>query len=400
MAPQTGVQVFRVALRTKPNENRDAKQVPTYRARRTHKKSRGGCLACKDKHKKCDEIRPRCSACSKRDSYCRYPDDERQQGSGSSKALIPRPSIDGQRLKFTTPFVLLHTGQHTEHDLLLLDHFVKSTTKDLQGQNATFVYATKALELAKEKSYLMHAAIAQAACHLNQLNPDDPKFRMAEAFHTQLASRGLCEAVNRINGLKDSDAVLTTAMLVNGISFCSAEYRDDEFVPQWWWLRVQLGLRELLARTSPYHSESMWKSLFDASDSFQICEPPTNDLAQRIADFCGISDSSTAENCVYFEPVRWLWPIVTRPPRKKYLLLYLRFIGSITNEFVDLLEARDEKALLIFGHWLALMCSINEWWSVRRTRRECWKICDFLLNKLRGPDLELLEFPAQACGYL
>ena len=183
---------------------------------------------------------------------------------------MPRNPNGDARLSFTTPAVLLQTGQHTEHDLILLNHFVKSVEVQLEGKPTAFVYTTKAIELAKEKPCLMHAAIAQAACHLNQVNPDEPKYRMAEAFHVQLSSRGLRDAVMSINGLKDSDAVLTTSMLINGIAFCAAEYRDDRHNPNWTWLRIQIGLGDLLARTSPYHPDSMWKFLFAASNAFEI----------------------------------------------------------------------------------------------------------------------------------
>ncbi|PYH45579.1 Zn(II)2Cys6 transcription factor [Aspergillus saccharolyticus JOP 1030-1] len=44
-----------------------------YRLRRTHEKSRNGCLRCKQQRKKCDEFRPGCSRCTKRSYRCRYP---------------------------------------------------------------------------------------------------------------------------------------------------------------------------------------------------------------------------------------------------------------------------------------------------------------------------------------
>ncbi|OJJ97445.1 hypothetical protein ASPACDRAFT_53670 [Aspergillus aculeatus ATCC 16872] len=48
-------------------------QVSGYRLRRTHEKSRNGCLRCKQQRKKCDENRPSCSRCTKRSYTCRYP---------------------------------------------------------------------------------------------------------------------------------------------------------------------------------------------------------------------------------------------------------------------------------------------------------------------------------------
>ncbi|KAE8139266.1 hypothetical protein BDV38DRAFT_281428 [Aspergillus pseudotamarii] len=44
-----------------------------FRLRRTHEKSRNGCVRCKQQRKKCDELRPRCSRCTKRMYRCRYP---------------------------------------------------------------------------------------------------------------------------------------------------------------------------------------------------------------------------------------------------------------------------------------------------------------------------------------
>ncbi|RAK97290.1 Zn(II)2Cys6 transcription factor [Aspergillus ibericus CBS 121593] len=47
-------------------------QVSGYRIRRAHEKSRNGCLRCKQQRKKCDELRPSCSRCTRRSCPCRY----------------------------------------------------------------------------------------------------------------------------------------------------------------------------------------------------------------------------------------------------------------------------------------------------------------------------------------
>ncbi|RGP68915.1 c6 transcription factor [Fusarium sporotrichioides] len=43
------------------------------RSRRSHTKSRHGCLGCKQRRKKCDEQRPQCSRCLDKDIPCEYP---------------------------------------------------------------------------------------------------------------------------------------------------------------------------------------------------------------------------------------------------------------------------------------------------------------------------------------
>jgi hypothetical protein len=55
MSALSGMQVFRVSLNPKPGSDADKTvdlDVGTYRARKPHKKSRGGCIACKQKRKK------------------------------------------------------------------------------------------------------------------------------------------------------------------------------------------------------------------------------------------------------------------------------------------------------------------------------------------------------------
>lgn len=44
-----------------------------FRSRRAHRKSRMGCMRCKQARRKCDEAKPRCSRCVARDADCKYP---------------------------------------------------------------------------------------------------------------------------------------------------------------------------------------------------------------------------------------------------------------------------------------------------------------------------------------
>ncbi|EPS35564.1 hypothetical protein H072_11106 [Dactylellina haptotyla CBS 200.50] len=45
---------------------------PASRTRRFHNKSRAGCKGCKERHIKCDEERPVCSNCTRRNAVCEY----------------------------------------------------------------------------------------------------------------------------------------------------------------------------------------------------------------------------------------------------------------------------------------------------------------------------------------
>jgi hypothetical protein len=296
--------------------------------------------------------------------------------------------------------------QVTEHDLYLIHHFTQWTVHSFQSPESAAVYSNQGLSLANRFPYVMHAMIAVTACNLQHMGIDARQYRLPEAFHFYLACRGLRKAVATINGPKESDAVLTASMLLNALTFCAADYRDEPPFstlghqgPRWDWLRVQIGLTQLLAQTSPYRPQSIWNFTFQATDNLEITEPPRNNLGEQLAHFCGLDGNSKPEESPYLEPVRLLTPILARKPSLDYILLYLRTIGGFSVRFVDLLEEEHTRALLLFAHWLGLMCSIDQWWCVRRTRRECWTICDILSNRLDSDSLALLKFPAGACGY-
>lgn len=293
---------------------------------------------------------------------------------------------------------------HTGYDLYLIDHFVKMADPLFEENEYASIYAGKALELAKEYRFLMHAMIALAACHLQHLDIDARCYRLPEAFHCQLASRGLRDAVSSINGVKEADSVLTTAMLLNCLTFCAADYRDEEQSPadgpRWDWLRIQIGITNLLMQTKPFHPQSMWLPLFQASDSLRVTYAPENDLDERLARFCGIGPDSTSENNPYLGFFELLTPLVTRAPSVEYVRLYINAARAISSQFIDLLEAQDTRALMLFAHWAALMGVIGSWWSTRRIRRACGAVCDILEKSIGTEDIGLLEFPMRACGRL
>ncbi|KAK0725036.1 hypothetical protein B0H67DRAFT_550682 [Lasiosphaeris hirsuta] len=71
------------------------------RKRRAHKRSRNGCLTCKQRHIRCDEVKPICTNCLTRGGDCGYPEPASTLappgagGSASASGSVPRPGIPG-----------------------------------------------------------------------------------------------------------------------------------------------------------------------------------------------------------------------------------------------------------------------------------------------------------------
>lgn len=264
------------------------------------------------------------------------------------------------------------------------------------------IFKVQVLDLAKQVPFLMHAMLALSSCHLHHTLHDGRDYRLPEAFHTQLASEGLRQACVKMNGVKDTDSVLTTSMLLNCLAFCYADFHDDRVErtrPSFQWLRIALGLKNLLMETKPFHRESIWHPMFIATDTFRFTEPRDSDLDEELGSFCGVTPESSEENNVYLAFFVQLAPLVSRNPDLKYMRKYSASVGAIESGFIDLLESDDSRALVLFAHWMALMCSCITWWVTRRISNECWMICSILDRKLKGRQRMLMVKPAVACGY-
>ncbi|KAH8879161.1 hypothetical protein GQ53DRAFT_672670 [Thozetella sp. PMI_491] len=190
--------------------------MSTLRNRRTHTKSRGGCFECKRRKIKCDEGKPVCAGCIKRETTCTYPDEiiswppqqENEQRSSSSLRPEPRdwgptsaPSPQGSSTKpsalgdsapasFPAETVAslgetsaARLGVFDMEDMTLWHHFIKSTAETISSP-----WGEELPQLALSCDYLLHGILAAAALHLAFLYPElHEKYNFLATIHQDLA---------------------------------------------------------------------------------------------------------------------------------------------------------------------------------------------------------------------
>ncbi|KAF2159521.1 hypothetical protein M409DRAFT_60736 [Zasmidium cellare ATCC 36951] len=83
---------------------------PAFRPRKSHTKSRNGCLACKKQRRKCDELHPRCSRCSKRNTTCRYAMQLDQQDPSTRDRCSVSPVLAARRPGWPKASTILAAG--------------------------------------------------------------------------------------------------------------------------------------------------------------------------------------------------------------------------------------------------------------------------------------------------
>ncbi|KAF5691714.1 Upc2 [Fusarium circinatum] len=194
--------------RPKSTKSSTASDKP-LKPRRSHRKSRNGCGACKQRHMKCDESRPICLNCkiSNRGSQCIYINIGQQPSPPqiSSTANTPSPFHLSSHLSPAGPTSIspspggsvsstLTTLRDTpaRGDLFDLSHFAlyhhlqtnRHTITSIDPSNESVISHT--LDYALGAPYLMNQVLALSALHLsNPPSLQQPYYQLATSLHTR-----------------------------------------------------------------------------------------------------------------------------------------------------------------------------------------------------------------------
>ncbi|KAJ5389245.1 uncharacterized protein N7496_000313 [Penicillium cataractarum] len=165
--------------------------------RRSHTKSRKGCIACKERHTKCDEARPSCSLCIRRGLECLYPSaPEKAKGERSSRTqLNSDDSSTSCNVKSETPSRL--------YEMKLFYHYLLTTSHTLTTDpQLQFFWLSWVPKVATSHEYVMDFVLALAALHLasSTLGTDESQtwLRSALQYHTR-ALAGFRESLKLIS---------------------------------------------------------------------------------------------------------------------------------------------------------------------------------------------------------
>ncbi|KAJ5534636.1 hypothetical protein N7527_000890 [Penicillium freii] len=398
-----------------------------YHSRRSHRKSRAGCVNSDNDSIKCDEAKPHCLRCDKHGIECDYssqPARPPKTNNIVSQFINTNPdliSIDSLAPSLSLMMVadklteLLHPPSATgtklpRLTLEALHHFHKGPAFATESQTPVRIVMGKMVQLAFETPFLMHAIIAAATTHLCTLLPENKDYRLAEAYHWQQTINQYSTEVSTKITHSNMDKLYSTCLMISMHSFYQETFTPrTSFVfttdpTSLTWLRLQTGLRYLLERTAPWLPQSMWWTVFMESRTpsldYEDKRPGRVDLDPDLADLCGIGDQTTIEENPYLWPLRMLMALLPLERVTGSSKFYNTWMGRLENPFYECLIRKETPALVLLAWWLGLMCYVEEWWIEMRVRSECTAICMFLEDSCDPLVLRLLEFPASCCGYL
>ncbi|KAL2146393.1 hypothetical protein VTI28DRAFT_4146 [Corynascus sepedonium] len=164
-------------------------QPPGYATsgRRTHKKSRTGCLTCKSRKIKCDERHPACLNCISHGVQCPF------LKAGDAAGTFARPSKAMSRssvLSAKTPTprpdmatTLPEGGSLPLLELELLHNFTTKTYTTLTADSCLWdFWRDDVVQLGLSEDYIMRAVLAVSALHLAYHRPDRRDFYVEEGI--------------------------------------------------------------------------------------------------------------------------------------------------------------------------------------------------------------------------
>ncbi|OJZ83466.1 hypothetical protein ASPFODRAFT_63616 [Aspergillus luchuensis CBS 106.47] len=354
----------------------------TYHPRRPHRKSRAGCLVCKQRRVKCDEVKPSCHRCQKLGFDCSYEPETKDKDSVSVFLASPPDSkaycmsVDTVTKKINEilqldsksgPLPVVQALQHFHHGL---------TNPALGPKGAQSAMQAKIIQLGFNSPFLLHTIIAAATSHIRHLASDGRVYTFTETYHWQQGITQYSREVTTI-GPKNTDSLISACLLLTIRSFALDEYdplssfvfSDD--IASLSWLTLQGGLRHLIMATARWKAGSMWWEVFMKSqnetvDLFEDERPGRVAIHPGLADLCGIDDTTTAETNPYHAPARILTGLLSlergidaeRSTGTDITELVVGF--DVWNRYVlggDASKVRDHGNNVVLGLCIALTCS-------------------------------------------
>ncbi|KAK3503447.1 hypothetical protein B0T13DRAFT_486292 [Neurospora crassa] len=412
--------------------------------RRSHRKSRKGCLECKRRHIKCDETRPRCINCQTVERECSYPilpgtdtgSDELSRspadhlsvaatppssGAGSAPASVASFSGGGyggsastMPMPDVTPFPVPTGYQDSEPPspnvnmvhMELLYHF----TTDVFFTFAPFGDSARSLTMnhALGEPYLMYQILALSARHLSVLRPHREAFYHHHAIQLQTHALTLFNSIDmaHFDACIEKRVPLFLFSSILGVhALCDTlSYRDAEFPATLTRIVGYLHLHRGIYGVLEGHMDEMRQSelkpiieagirLYDTRGSGPECDEILHRLESRLSQ----EDDDDKERLhglrQAMHRVQFIFDATSSPTAKVQMML--AWGTMLTKPVMGMLEEGKPEVLAVLAYYFVCLHLCRKAWIAGDSGR-------FLLDSLArymaslGPEWsEWIETPCR-----
>ncbi|RDW63775.1 hypothetical protein BP6252_11320 [Coleophoma cylindrospora] len=349
------------------------------RRRKVQQRTKSGCLTCKVKRVKCDELKPVCTRCLRNSRPCAYNDPGADLDGSASLSVLSAFTVD--------PLTSLATT-FSGH---IIQHFQRNWDQILHIPG---IY--RIISLSQTSSLVVNVILAISACHLRHISLGNTQHRIAEHSYLSVTLQQYQQILDVPRATLDESGVeslLISAMLLNILTFPLLDSRVGYDQSTSWvfgpaedlrgWLALQAGMKPLLISASAQALKTrstLRQTMFGCDE--RNWPMPNLDLNLAVLPDRWIQAFNLDDPCsveTFGLPVAILQELQYIKPLRLNVFRNLLFIWKMPTRFRTLLHEKDERAVWLFGYWLGLLCRYEgAWWCDKRVRTEYLAISTFL----------------------
>ncbi|KAH8818728.1 hypothetical protein DL96DRAFT_1621817 [Flagelloscypha sp. PMI_526] len=369
----------------------------------TTRKGRGqskkGCLTCKSRRVKCDEVHPVCSTCSRRRDACVWTEEP-----NNALQVLPRVARMALKPSRNHQLSVLPLNDFRLKELELLHHWTTSTLFTCIPDLPTFRYSFQISlpQIAFQHKSLLHALFAVASLHMHHLYPSFGYLPLAK-MHCQHSVLSLYSTPANSAQLEASvmaDILLATYWL----AFPAWESTLSDVVPDVFdWLpaakkfmsRIDFYKQSWAEHNSPSSSivapmvldyEMNW-AVIPFPETFmriyhpEVCPYDREELEDERYLAAYEAGVLAIRNCTWESFMT---------PRIQTLAMY-GFLMLVPDDFFKLFMEKRPRALIIVAHYCSILGQFDGvwWYSWERFRHDLQHILSLLDEKW----LPFIEYP-------
>ncbi|KAK9244586.1 hypothetical protein V1506DRAFT_540908 [Lipomyces tetrasporus] len=387
-------------------------------SRRTHTKSRLGCLQCKKRRVKCDEKVPRCGSCAKHNITCKYTGSpvnrlllsrivysnnqqslDTEERSSSEISYVSRTSpysespasIGGGRLSTTSASSLdrldilsnlidrnpqFPSDLHMR-DLELMHHYSTETYRtwsEGQAPEIQEIWKTVVPKEALAHRFLMHGLLALSALHLCQINSGDKgpsrvMYTEIATRHQSLALSSFRSELNNITPL-NCNAVFAFSGILTIATFASCQCTGIEqgMAPVEEILRVfslLRGVNEILHTARDWILTGQLGPI--VRDTFTSTADALPAEARAALDYLDEANSHNRDSdakkayCSAIQKLRNYFEIFYSQGQQ--VRIAMAWPITVPSAYIALLKSRQPMALVVLAHYCVILRLFDRcWW--------------------------------------
>ena len=355
-------------------------------ARKSHTKSRSGCLECKRRHLKCDEGRPVCRNCIFSQRKCSYAassrkrDDQTTRSASSNAPATPPDISQVGSTPDVAPPIGLHSPRLEPVSLLGVDHielFYHFTTETCQTitiiPGHTDIYRHIVAERAFQQHFLLAQILALSACHMSLKRPDRAAYYREYASSQQShAVAGLKAIIDHIDESNCLDVLLFSHLIALQAFwdiFTSTQADFGVFLDRLvGCIRMLRGVNVVLRTWWEFLVQTQLGAIILNADQQQNTPNSSRQECGHLRAMIDEADASGKSIETYHESLNRLQTsfdtenLLDTPGASTHQVFAWLVVAS--EDYTDLLDQRRPEALVLLAYFAVLLHRRNQSWVI------------------------------------